>query len=75
MTNTRRTKKRSSKRPLDPERLIWHIEAAVLKADFYDPMAGFLLRMTTESVRRRAAALLSPDDKICGSFVKRTSFG
>jgi hypothetical protein len=54
MTENRRKKKRWAKGPPDPQRLIWHIEAAVQEADLYDAMAGFLLRVTIESLRKVA---------------------
>jgi hypothetical protein len=52
MTKDGPKKKPPTKGPPDPQTLIWHIEAAVQEVDVLDPMAGFLLRVTMESLRK-----------------------
>jgi hypothetical protein len=52
MIDKQQKKKPAPKGPIDAQRLVWHLEAALQEADLYDPMAGFMLRVTIESLRK-----------------------
>jgi hypothetical protein len=42
---------------LEPQRLVWHLEAALPEVEHYDATAGFLLRVAIESLRKRQETL------------------
>jgi hypothetical protein len=53
MADRSRKNERLNARPLEPEKLIAHLEAALPEAEFYDATAGFLLRLAIHGLRKK----------------------